>query len=465
MTDLLQRVNQLVTASSENGLHPIGIREIASGSGALHDLPQVVRRLGIEPGARLVVLTDDVSKLARGVDVADQAATLLHGYDVTRVTVAAHQGDLVHADEETVNFAVDAVAAAAPAAVVTVGSGTMADIGKVAAHRLGLVHVIVQTAASVNGFADDQSVLLINGTKRTTPSRWPEAIVIDTDVLAAAPAQLTRSGLGDQISMFTAAADWRLASVVGFDPTFSPTAVAVLQDGALPAVLSGERLAANEPQAVHDLAIALTRGGLAMGVAGRTSPSSGTEHTISHLLDMRANAEHRPAGAHGTQVGVGSVVATAVWAMLRERLSAAPAKVAELDPDVMRTRVFAAFGVLDESGVVAEECWSAYCKKLIWINENLTHLQTVCDEWATTDAEVDGLLTTPEVVGRALRDAGAASRFADLEPQPTHDVARWALANCHLMRDRFTVVDLAEVTGNWTDDDVEQVWAATQVTR
>ena len=53
--------------------------------------------------------------------------------------------------------------------ILSVGSGTIADIGKVVSARLGLPHVVVQTAASVNGFSDDQSVLLVDGVKRTTP--------------------------------------------------------------------------------------------------------------------------------------------------------------------------------------------------------------------------------------------------------------------------------------------------------
>ena len=32
---------------------------------------------------------------------------------------------------------------------------------------------------------------------------------------------------------------------------------------------------------------------------------------------------------------------------------------------------------------------------------------------------------------------------------------RWALANCHLMRDRFTVADLAFFMGMWDSSDVD----------
>ena len=41
----------------------------------------------------------------------------------------------------------------------------------------------------------------------------------------------------------------------------------------------------------------------------------------------------------------------------------------------------------------------------------------------------------------ALRNHGLCAR-------PGAD-ARWALANCHLMRDRFTIADLAFLLGLW----------------
>ena len=100
--------------------------------------------------------------------------------------------------------------------ILSVGSGTIVDIGKVVSARLlGVPHVAVQTAASVNGFSDDQSVLLVDGVKRTVSTRWPERLVIDTEVIRRAPAELNRAGLGDLLATYTAPADWRLAQLVG----------------------------------------------------------------------------------------------------------------------------------------------------------------------------------------------------------------------------------------------------------
>ena len=56
-----------------------------------------------------------------------------------------------------------------------------------ATEQKDLAVVVVQTAASVNGYADSLSVLVRNGAKRTAPSTWPQALVVDHDVLRGAP--------------------------------------------------------------------------------------------------------------------------------------------------------------------------------------------------------------------------------------------------------------------------------------
>jgi len=463
--DALDQIRQLVAAAPDaDRLRPIGLREVVSGPAAARTVARVLGRLGVAPDGLVTVLSDAVAKRGGGGEnVVDTVCGALAGhYRARTVELRTPASGMVQADEATVESVVHAVASQPPSALVTVGSGTMADIGKVVAQRLDLVHVVVQTAASVNGFADDQSVLLLRGAKRTTPSRWPDALVIDSDVLVGAPLPMTRSGLGDQLSMFTAAADWYLASAVGFDPSFSRTVVDILRAGGEDLLANAGDLAYGGQRAVLSLANALTRGGLAMGLAGRTAPSSGTEHTVSHLLEMSAAGRRRAHASHGSQVGVASVVAAAVWRRVRDRLAAGGVLVSPPDPDRQRERVREAFLPLDPTGIVADECWAAYRRKLDWIGGHQAELRRVCDDWARHEPEVATLLEEPRVIARTLRLAGAPSRFAELAPAPDRDIAAWAVRNCHLMRDRFTVVDLAEAIGLWTPDEVEDVLRETQ---
>jgi glycerol-1-phosphate dehydrogenase [NAD(P)+] len=469
--DTLDRLRALVTAPGDGGaerdggscaLRPIGLREIVSGPGAARTVGDVLRRLGVDEGPA-VVFGDATAKAAGGGDVRVVVTRALPDHrPLDYVVHPASRHGTVLADEDTVEGAVAGVRALSPACLVTVGSGTIADIGKVVAHRLDLVHVVVQTAASVNGFADDQSVLLVNGAKRTTPTRWPDALVIDPEVLGRAPLAMTRSGLGDQLSTFTAAADWYLASRVGIDVSYSPTVVRLMRGGSTEWARAADALGRGDADAVMLLADALTRGGLAMGIAGRTAPSSGAEHTVAHLLEMQADARGEPTASHGSRVGAAGVVAAAVWQRVRAVLAAGGTRIRIPDAESQLARIRAAFLPLDGTGRTAQECWTGYRRKLDWMTCHRDRLQSVCDDWAGADAAFDDLLAPPDLLAGTLRRAGAAARFADLDPAPQAETVVWAVQHCHLMRDRFGVIDLAELLGLWTPSDVAAVLARTQ---
>ena len=68
------------------------------------------------------------------------------------------------------------------------------------------------------------------------------------------------------------------------------------------------------------------------------------------------------------------------------------------------------------------------------------------------------MVLPPEKLGRALKEAGAPSRFRDLDPPASEDIAFWALRNCHLMRNRFTLADLIFFLGWWEDAFVERLF-------
>jgi glycerol-1-phosphate dehydrogenase [NAD(P)+] len=448
----------LGSAPDATSLHPIGLREVVRGEGAVQRLADVVRRAGVGDGLTVAVLTDATPKRYANRDVTEVVLEVLGAHYRVRLELITPglSTATVLADETTVASAVAQVGLGAPAGLVSVGSGTLTDIAKVVADQLSLPHVVVQTAASVNGFSDDQSVLLINGAKRTTPSRWPDALVIDSLVVSHAPLEMTRSGLGDQLSMFTASADWYLASAVGFDASYSPTLVSMMRDRVDGLLSVSAELGRGETGAVDTLADCLTRGGLAMGAAGRTAPSSGLEHAISHLLEMRADADAQPSASHGSQVGAASVFATLAWRRVQRRLAEGGVTLFEQNV-ATRERVFDAFAHLDAAQETAQECWQLYQRKATWIRTHLSDLERTVHNWPTVAHEIDRLLEPVEVVAAALHQAQAPVAFHQLRPAPDDDVIVWAVTNCHLLRDRFGVIDLADLIGAWTHDDVVSV--------
>jgi glycerol-1-phosphate dehydrogenase [NAD(P)+] len=455
--DLHRLREQLEAAEEASELRPLGLGGVLLGAGVLGGLASLVAGLRDGDGRGVALIADRRPMAGANGEVKESVAAALRaaGLTVTLVTVGDDDAR-PHVDPETL---ADATRESMGAAVlVSVGSGTVADIAKVvSARRGGLPLVIVQTAASVNGFADDQSVLLLDGVKRTVPSRWAERLLIDTDVISRAPVELNQAGLGDLLATYTAPADWLLARLVGQDDSYSPAAVALARAHVDAVLASAAGIPTGDPEAIAALSAALTLSGISMGVAGRTAPGSGMEHTVSHLLEM-TEAGDAPAPLHGAKVGVLSVLGALLWARVRALASdGALANLHFPDAAELEPRVRGAFAALDPSGRMGGECWRDYSQKLQRWNGARESLATLAERWPAFDAELDALLGSPESLVNALREAEAPTRLSQLGIDA--DNARWAFANCHLMRDRFTVADLAFFMGAWERADVDALLA------
>ena len=463
-TDLDGLRTRLAPTEGTPQRRPIGLRRIEIGPDALDTLPMAVAEARGGRGD-VVVLTDATAIRRGGEDLKALAVGLLRaggsaappGSDapdtargsVRHVILGADRPEL-HADARALAEADAAIRGAA--VVVSVGSGTITDIAKDASFRAGLPFVVVQTAVSVNAFSDDMAVLLRNGVKRTVPSHWPDALIVDHDVIAGAPSIMNRAGFGELMAMFTAPADWYLATAIGADDSFDPKVVDLFRAGGDRLLDHAAGVAANRHDALAELAVQMTMTGIAMGVAGRTAPLSGTEHTISHLLDMAAERDRRGSAFHGAQVGVAAVVVALAWRrVLRdldpERIAAAAAGGVPASLADRQLRVADAFDPLDPSGAATAECWSDYRRKVQRWNGSPERRLALAEAWDRHRAAIGELVLSPEAIVAGLRAAGAPTRFSELEPAIPADVARWAVASCHLMRDRFTVADLVDLTG------------------
>ena len=444
---------RLAGSADATRLHPIGLGAVCAGRDAIRELTAIVESLmpsGV--GRDVAVLGDATRKCRAGEDVAELAGEVLAGFDTHRVVLTGTSGG-VHADPPTVEEAIRGTSGAR--CLVTIGSGTVADVGKVAAAHHDIPHVVVQTATSVNGFADDKSVLLIDGVKRTTQSRWPDVLLVDTQLLAGAPPALNLAGIGDLAAMFTAPADWQLGFQTGMSDGYSAIAVAVAREHGAAVLDSAAGVARGDSAAIETVAKILTLSGISMGVAGTTAPSSGMEHTVSHLIDMAMHQRGVEAALHGAQVGVSTVVAATLWHRVLERLGARGVTLRSPREEEMAPRIRRAFAPLDPSGDMGDECWRLYSRKLARWVANRDRLQRV--DWGEVARSARELLVEPAALCGALAAGGAPVRFSQLDPPIDEAVVRWALLNCHLMRDRFSIADLAFLLGVWDEREVDGV--------
>jgi glycerol-1-phosphate dehydrogenase [NAD(P)+] len=440
------------------GQRPIGIRRIRIGADALDRLLDDVAEVR-RPGDVLVVM-DRTRMRRRGADLKASVVAALGEKFMTRSVELGVAGEDVHADEAA-SAELDTHLPGA-GCIVAVGSGTITDLAKDASMRAGdIPFVVVQTAASVNAFSDDMAVLLRDGVKRTVPSRWPDVVIADVDVLASTPHAMHLAGFGELCSMFTAPADWYLAHATGMDDAFDAEVVALFRDGADDLLREASRMRTvdDDPAMLAELAGRMALTGIAMGVAGRTAPLSGTEHLLSHLLDMEAAAAGRESAFHGAQIGVASVLAATIWNDTLERFdpTTLTRDAVASDPSAVERLVRDTFDPIDPSGRMADECWRDVERKLERWRTKGAEIAGFVADWDSHREALRAHVATPDRLRTALEDAGAPATVAELDPPATATVVRWALTALPLMRDRFTVADLRFLAGDWDAPTIEHL--------
>lgn len=411
-------------------------------------------------GANVCMMCDPVTIKRGSQDLKALVEDSLSGaFALTKVVLDDGQ-PILHADEAVLDAATERSVGAD--AIVSVGGGTITDIAKIAAERNGIpVHVVVQTAASVDGFTDNFSVVLQNGVKTTLRSRWPQAVLTDTQVVAAAPQYLNASGFGELVSMYSAPGDWYLANQLGMDPKYAPVLLdlLVLCGGGVEEWSGGIR--DGQPASTTRLATALAMRGIVTGVGGTTASLSGMEHLVSHMLDMVGGELNEPTGLHGAQVGVGSVIRAAAWEEFRDRRAAERLDTATLfaAPASYEAEVKDAFTWLDPNGKVGTECWGRFSTKLTQWHAARDRIKATLADWDTLQANHDEKALGSHQIAKMLHKAGAPKRFSDLDPTPSAARMNWVVANCQFMRERFTVADLLKLAGWWEEADVARVMA------
>ena len=201
---------------------------------------------------------------------------------------------------------------------VAVGSGTINDLVKLAAHRTRRQYVCVATAASMDGYTAYGASITWQGSKQTFDCPAPIAVVADLDVIARAPEEMKSWGYADLLAKVTAGADWILADVVGVEP-IERVPWDIVQGGLHDAVAAPALVRSGDPAALGKLVKGLMLGGFAMQAMRSSRPASGAEHQFSHLWDMEHHTHQGKAPSHGQKVGIGTLAVTALY----ERLLAA----------------------------------------------------------------------------------------------------------------------------------------------
>jgi len=206
------------------------------------------------------------------------------------------------ADEDSVDRLHRALLATDHDSMIAVGSGVVTDVTRFVAGRLGREFVSVPTAASMDGYASSVAAMEFGGMKTTLAAVAPVAIFADPAVVAAAPAELTRSGIGDLLGKATARVDWLLSNGLFGEP-YCPIVEARVSEPMTEAARDVREILGQSAGATTALLRGLIESGIAMAMFGNSRPASGCEHHASHFWDLLASSGRRAHAPHGLQVG------------------------------------------------------------------------------------------------------------------------------------------------------------------
>lgn len=384
----------------------------------------------LSAGGHVVALAD-----VRTMAVAGEpclSALRARGFTVTVRVLPDTSDEGPVCDDLTRERLLEDMAGLRPDLLMGIGSGVISDLSKWVAFDLGLRSAVYATAASMNGYTAANVAPAIAGVKSLISARSHLVVAADPQVLADAPLTLTCAGLGDVIAKWVSTADWRMNEVLFGEAFAAP--IAGIIDHVEEAYLSHpEGIRHRDPEAIGALFSALVFSGCAMTLQGSSMPASGGEHLISHALDMRAMAEGGLHDLHGRQVGVGTIVAAALYREIFAQERPPQLRVPEMTLDT------AAWGP------IAPAVSGHFARKCARLEDAVGRLR-VSGTWDTLREVLSPLLPDPDRIARVLAAAGAAHRVDQLR-SVDRERFRWAVLNGSHMRERFTSLDLAWVTG------------------
>ena len=268
------------------------------------------------PEAKRVIVVDDVNTKRVA---ADRVIALLKAasLDVAEYTICP-DGSWFHATYDRVEEVREAIRAAGCPVPVAVGSGTINDLVKRGSEELGLRYMVVGTAASMDGYTSSGAAITKDGMKQTLPCRAPLGALVDSQVAAEAPREMTASGYADLLAKIPAGADWILADAIGSEPIHA-LAWRCVQGPLRDSLANPSGVATGDEREIRKLSEGLIMSAFAMQASNTSRPASGTEHQVSHYFDMEDLCYNGLPVSHGFKVGIGTLASTATIEFLLEQ--------------------------------------------------------------------------------------------------------------------------------------------------
>ena len=318
-------------------------------------------------------------------------------------------------------------------ALIAVGSGTISDSCKYATHLDGREYSAFATSP-MNAYTTPTASVSFGGFKQSITCHFPKGVFFELEVIARCPPRLISAAFADVICRTTAQVDWLMSHLLLGTP-YSETAYTLLSYDEDIMVANAAALLRGEPHALATLTRVSAIMGLGTSFTGTTHVGSMAEHMISHAIDMFSGAAH-PGTSHGEQVGVASLT----MSRLQNAILSADEPPILAPTRIPRARLERDYG--PEASVMMSEQTARKAfdeASAAAMNERLAR------DWDTVRARLAAVLRPSAEVHDALAAAGCQLSGADLGLPP--DLYRRLVRDARYIRDRFTMLDLADDSG------------------
>lgn len=271
--------------------HETAIQDVVIESGAVNFVGDVLKRNGF---SKKLLLVADKNTLK----AADGIQNSLSGFDVEYKLY----DNLRLADMENVEC-IEKLIADRDISVLSVGTGSLNDICRLASARQGRKLCIFGTAPSMDGFASYSAPIVCGGFKSSYSAKSPEVIIGDTKILAASPNELKSAGFGDMMAKYIGLVDWQVSSLLTGE--YYCERIAALTRSATDELFNlADKVTANDEYTAGKIFEALLKTGIGMSFSQNSRPASGSEHIISHLIECVQLRDGILPNFHGEDIGV-----------------------------------------------------------------------------------------------------------------------------------------------------------------
>lgn len=288
--------------------------------------------------------------------------------------------------------------------IISVGTGSLNDICRVASFELGKKFCIFATAPSMDGFASDTAPIIANNFKKSYKARQPMVILADTKILAKAPVELKAAGYGDMVAKYIGVVEWRISNLL-IGEYYCEAIAQLTLDAVKKMVDLTDRVTAEDEEAAGAIMEALVLSGIAMKLAMSSRPASGAEHVVSHYLECYKVVRGIWPEFHGKKVGVATLLLDRIYRNLAERVTDVDPIPDPTDWDEVYTHFSA--DQIPEVKALNDPCITELIK-----------LDKLKESWGEIRRLILEGLPDPDVLEDLMKRAGCATTLEEIHVSP-----------------------------------------------